>query len=106
MASLARWEGKLISGSLDSTVRVWDHETGGLDAALTGHKDFVHGLLVQGATVQHVEGRDHPGMGGEDVGGGGEGGGVRLHGHGRVAAMPDGELIEAHQRVWRMQLWR
>ena len=46
--SLAGWEGKLISGSYDNAICVWELETGGLDATLTGHTGAVHGLLVHG----------------------------------------------------------
>ena len=46
--ALAGWEGKLISGSWDKTIRVWDASTGGLDATLTGHQDGVSGLVVMG----------------------------------------------------------
>ena len=46
LASLVGWAGKLISGSYDKTMRVWDLETGGLDATLVGHGGAVHGLLV------------------------------------------------------------
>ena len=48
VASLAGWEGKLISGSWDRTIRVWELETGGLDATLAGHTRVVRGLLVHG----------------------------------------------------------
>ena len=53
-ASLAHWDGKLISGSWDRTIRVWELETGGLDATLTGHRGSVNGLLVHGEPVQRV----------------------------------------------------
>ena len=46
--SLEGWEGKLISGSSDNTIRVWELETGDLDATLTGHNGAVSGLLVHG----------------------------------------------------------
>ena len=46
--ALAGWEGKLISGSSDKTIRVWDASTGGLDATLTGHRNVVSGLVVMG----------------------------------------------------------
>ena len=46
--ALAGWEGKLISGSSDKTIRVWDASTGGLDATLTGHRNAVFGLVVMG----------------------------------------------------------
>ena len=46
--SLAGWEGKLISGLVDSTIHVWELETGGLDATLTGHRGPVCALLVHG----------------------------------------------------------
>ena len=46
--ALAGWEGKLISGSWDKTIRVWDASTGGLDATLTGHQHAVSGLVVMG----------------------------------------------------------
>ena len=46
--SLAGWEGKLISGLVDSTIHVWDLETGGLEATLTGHRGPVCALLVHG----------------------------------------------------------
>ena len=48
MISLAGWEGKLISSSDDSTIRVWELETRGLDATLTGHGGRVCALLVHG----------------------------------------------------------
>ena len=51
VVSLAGWEGKLISGSDDSTIRVWELETGRLDATLTGHRGSVRGLLVHGARL-------------------------------------------------------
>ena len=47
VASLAEWEGKLISGSWDSTIRVWELETGELHATVTGHRGPVCALLVQ-----------------------------------------------------------
>ena len=43
-----RGEEKLISGSWDNIIRVWDASTGRLDATLTGHRDAVHGLVVMG----------------------------------------------------------
>ena len=46
--SLAGWEGKLVCGSWDNTIRVWDASTGGLDATLTGHRGAVLGLVVIG----------------------------------------------------------
>ena len=57
-----------------------------------------------GATVQSVGGWEHPGMGGGDVGGGGDGGSVRRRGFGTESGMPGGERIEAHQRVFRKQI--
>ena len=48
VASLAGWEGKLVSGSWDSTIRVWELDTGELDATLTGHRAAVYALLVHG----------------------------------------------------------
>ena len=46
--SLAGWEGKLISGSADNSVRVWDLETGGLDANFSHHRSPLCALLVHG----------------------------------------------------------
>ena len=46
VSSLAGWKGKLISGSGESTIRVWELETGVLDATLTGHRGPVYALLV------------------------------------------------------------
>ena len=43
VASLAEWEGRLVSGSEDETVRVWGLETGGPDASLAGHTGAVYG---------------------------------------------------------------
>ena len=48
MSSLALWEGKLISGSYDKPIRVWELEMRGLDATLTGHRSVVSALLVHG----------------------------------------------------------
>ena len=48
VCTLAGWEGKLISGSTDKVIRIWDLETGGLDAVLPGHRDNVLSLLVHG----------------------------------------------------------
>ncbi len=45
--SLAGWQGKVLSGSHDS-IRVWDVETGVLDATLIGHEGAVFGLAVHG----------------------------------------------------------
>ena len=46
--ALAAWGDKLISGSRDDTIRVWDLSTGGLDATLTGHERAVFALAVEG----------------------------------------------------------
>ena len=56
VVSLAGWEGKLISGSWDSTIRVWELETGGLDVTLTGHRDVVCSLLVHGERLFSASG--------------------------------------------------
>ena len=46
--SLATWQGKVLSGSGDNSVRVWDMGTGAHDATLTGHEGSVCGLAVHG----------------------------------------------------------
>ena len=46
--SLAGWQGKVLSGSEDRTIRVWDVETGAHDATLAGHTSMVCGLAVHG----------------------------------------------------------
>ena len=48
---LATWRDKIISGSGDRTVRIWDAATGALDATLTGHGGHVLGLAVGGDRV-------------------------------------------------------
>ena len=48
VTALAWWEGKLISGLEDKTIRVWDASTGGLDATITGHAGELSGLVVMG----------------------------------------------------------
>ena len=48
VVSLATWQDKVLSGSWDNSVRVWDMGTGAHDATLTGHKDAVCGLAVHG----------------------------------------------------------
>ena len=49
--SLATWRDKVISGSRDETVRIWDAVTGAHDATLTGHGGAVYGLAVDGDRV-------------------------------------------------------
>ena len=49
--ALASLGDKLISGSLDGTIRVWDLSTGRLDATLTGHKMSVYALVVEGGRL-------------------------------------------------------
>ena len=51
VASMAGWEGKLISGSGDRTIRVWELETGRPDATLAGHRGAVDALLVHGGQL-------------------------------------------------------
>ena len=46
--ALATWQGKVLSGSDDASVRVWDIGTGAHDATLTGHEKSVRGLAVHG----------------------------------------------------------
>jgi len=48
---LAAWRDKVISGSCDRTVLIWDAATGALDATLTSHDDSVLGLAVCGDRV-------------------------------------------------------
>jgi WD40 repeat protein len=44
--SLVGWKDKLLSGSKDKTIRVWDMETGEHTATLTGHNGAVYALAV------------------------------------------------------------
>ena len=46
--ALAVWRGKVISGSADRVIRVWDAGTGARDAALVGHAGDVRALAVDG----------------------------------------------------------
>jgi F-box/WD-40 domain protein 7 len=46
--ALATWQDKVLSGSGDAGVRVWDIGTGAHDATLTGHEEAVSGLAVHG----------------------------------------------------------
>lgn len=39
-------DGNIVSGSYDSTVRIWDHETGELLKTLYGHTSYVLSLAV------------------------------------------------------------
>ena len=54
--SLAGWERKLIRGSLERTIRVWELETGVLDGTLTGDSGAVFGLLVHGERLFSASG--------------------------------------------------
>ena len=46
--ALATWQDKVLSGSDDEGVRVWDVGTGAHEASLTGHDDAVFGLAAHG----------------------------------------------------------
>jgi WD40 repeat protein len=46
--SLAVWQGKVLSGTGDHSIRVWDVGTGTHEATLVGHTGRVCGLLVHG----------------------------------------------------------
>ena len=48
VTALAGWEEKLISGAWDCTIRVWELETGRLDATITGHIHPISDLVVHG----------------------------------------------------------
>jgi WD40 repeat protein len=48
VSSLAAWQGKVVSGYHDTRIRVWDVETGALEATLGGHRCTVSGLAVHG----------------------------------------------------------
>jgi WD40 repeat protein len=43
---VAAWEGKVLSGSMDRTIRVWDAGTGALESTLEGHREWVASLVV------------------------------------------------------------
>ncbi len=49
--SLATWQGKVLSGSADEGVRVWDVGIDAHDATLAGHEDTVCGLAVHGSST-------------------------------------------------------
>ncbi len=44
--SLAAFDGKLFSGSLEMTIKVWDLKTGQCTATLRGHEDSVYSLAI------------------------------------------------------------
>ena len=46
MCSLVGWRDKVVGGSDDGRIRVWDVETGARDATLVGHSSAVWGLAV------------------------------------------------------------
>ena len=46
--SVAVWQDKVVSGSSDDTIRVWDVGTGAHDATLVGHTGGVEALVVHG----------------------------------------------------------
>jgi WD40 repeat protein len=46
--ALTEWQGKLLSGSADRSVRVWDAATGARDATLSGHGGAVYALAAHG----------------------------------------------------------
>ena len=43
--ALADYEGQLLSGSSDCTIKVWNKETWKCDATLMGHVQAVHAIL-------------------------------------------------------------
>ncbi len=47
MASLVQWQGKVLSESVDMSIRVWDVGTGAHDAMLASD-NAVYGLAVHG----------------------------------------------------------
>jgi WD40 repeat protein len=48
VGSLAGWQDKVLSGSMDKSIRVWDVGTGAHEATLLGHTGGVCGLAVHG----------------------------------------------------------
>ncbi len=46
--SLAGWQDKVASGSVDGSIRVWDVATGAHDATLASHSGAVTALVVHG----------------------------------------------------------
>ena len=44
--TLVGWQGKILSGSEDKSIRVWDADTGAHDATLTGHSSGIQRLAT------------------------------------------------------------
>ena len=54
--ALADYEGQLLSGSSDCTIKVWNKETWQCDATLMGHVHAVHAILPQPTTCEGGDG--------------------------------------------------
>ncbi|KAG0340500.1 hypothetical protein BG004_006386 [Podila humilis] len=79
---------RLITGSWDKTIRIWDTETKSCLAILRGHTDFVKGLVVRPVMVDNKE-YDHASSGGE----GGEETKKKVLGHHLFSCSYDGTIL-------------